>query len=89
MSTPDRFATHFGGLSDPITGAFSIAPDDASDITTVTRGIVLGTAGDLAVVFKDGSTITLPGLNAGVIYPIRITRVLATGTTATGIVGLH
>ena len=32
--------------------------------------------------------VTLPALSPGVLYPIRIARVLATGTTATGIKGL-
>jgi hypothetical protein len=54
----------------------------------VTRAIILGAAGDVAVVLKNGDSITLPALAAGVIYPVRVSRVLATGTTATGLKGL-
>ena len=49
---------------------------------------MVASAADLAVVLKSGDAVTLPALSAGVFYPIRITRVLATGTTATGVKGL-
>lgn len=49
---------------------------------------MVGSAGDLAVVLKNGSTLTLPSLEPGVIYPVRVRRVLETGTTAAGIKGL-
>ncbi|MFG6569879.1 MULTISPECIES: hypothetical protein [Sulfitobacter] len=54
----------------------------------MTRGVVVASAGDLAVVLKSGDAATLPALSPGVIYPIRIARVLATGTTATAIKGV-
>nr|WP_231886333.1 hypothetical protein [Sulfitobacter sp. HI0054] len=50
--------------------------------------MMVASVGDLAVVLKSGDAVTLPALSPGVIYPLRIARVLATGTTATGINGL-
>ena len=58
------------------------------DLPQMTRGVMVGSAGDVAVVLKSGDAITLPALSPGVIYPLRIARVLATGTTASGIKGL-
>ena len=88
MPIPDKFSDFTSGLSSPICGGFDITPDDATDLQGMTRAIVLGAAGDVAVVLKNGDTLTLPALTAGVIYPVRVSRVLATGTTATGLKGL-
>lgn len=88
MPILDSFQDHHDGLTGPICGGFDIAPDDGADLAQMTRGVMVATAGDMAVILKNGDAITLPGLTPGVIYPIRIARVLATGTTATGIKGL-
>lgn len=88
MPITDPFATHVDSLTGPVTGGFDITPDDGADLASVTRGLMVSAAGDVAVTFRDGSTVTLPGLSPGVIYPLRVTRVLASGTTATGVKGL-
>lgn len=88
MPISDKFSEYTSGLSSPICGGFDITPDDAADVTTLTRAIILKTAGDVAVILKNGDAITLPALAAGVIYPVRVVRVLTTGTTATGLKGL-
>ena len=88
MTILDTFGDFTPGLSSPICGGFDIVPDDVVDLPTVTRAIVLVSGGDVSVVLKNGDAITLPGLTAGVIYPVRVSRVLVTGTTATGLKGL-
>ncbi|TNF19041.1 MAG: hypothetical protein EP318_16385 [Rhodobacteraceae bacterium] len=88
MPITDPFATHVDSLTGPVTGGFDITPDDAADLASVTRALMVSAAGDLAVTFRDGSSVTLPGLAPGVIYPLRVRRVLATGSTATGVKGL-
>ncbi|MDE1131271.1 MAG: hypothetical protein OSA49_06875 [Ascidiaceihabitans sp.] len=88
MTILDTFGDFTPGLSSPICGGFDIAPDDVVDLPNVTRAIVLASGGDVSVVLKNGDAITLPGLTAGVIYPVRVSRVLVTGTTATGLKGL-
>lgn len=88
MTISDTFGDFTPGLSSPVCGGFDIVPDDAVDIQNLTRAIVLTSGGDVSVVLKGGDTITLPALTAGVIYPVRVSRVLAAGTTASGINGL-
>ena len=88
MPIADKFSEYTSGLSSPIFGGFDITPDDATDLVSLTRAIILEGAGDVAVILKNGDAITLPALAAGVIYPVRVARVLSTGTTATGLKGL-
>ena len=84
----DKFQDHQNGLTGPICGGFDITPNYANDLAQTTRGVMVSSVGDMAVVLKDGDAITLPGLTPGVIYPIWIAKVLATGATAAGIKGL-
>ncbi len=88
MPILDDFRDTQVGLTSPVQGGFDITPNDTADLTRVTRGLMVAATGDVAVVLRSGDTLTLPGLTPGAIYPVRITRVLATGTTATGIKGL-
>jgi hypothetical protein len=88
MPTIDNFHDYSAGLTGPICGGFDILPDDAADIAQVTRAIMVSEVGSVSAVLKSGDVVTLPNLMAGVVYPFRIARVLATGTTATGIKGL-
>ncbi len=84
----DRFK-NAPGLASPAAWAFDIGADDNADLPTVTRGLYVGTAGDVTVLFRNDDTpVTLRGLVAGMIYPIRIKRVYATGLTAGNLVGL-
>lgn len=88
MPIIDQFQDHQNGLTGPICGGFDVTPDDANDLAQMTRSVMVSSAGDVAVVLKDGDPITLPGLAPGVINLVRVARVLATGTTAAGIKGL-
>jgi hypothetical protein len=69
--------------------AAAITPNDTTDLARVTRGIYVATTGALKVDMADSSTVTFTGLAAGVIHPIAAKRVYATGTGATGIVGVY
>jgi hypothetical protein len=89
MPIQDHFASYAPALTDPITGGFAITPHDANDLGTMPRAIMVTGAGAVTAILKDGMTITLPGLAPGALYPVRTARILATGTTATGIVGLY
>ncbi len=86
---PDLFAGNQPGLTSPLIGAFVITPDDGADLPQVTRQIrVLGSAGNLTAVWADGNTRTIPVL-ANDVLDWRVSRVLATGTTATGLWGFY
>jgi hypothetical protein len=53
-----------------------------------TRGIYVGTAGDLKVRFyRNAASVTLTALPAG-LYPFQCDKVIKTGTTAAAIVGV-
>jgi hypothetical protein len=70
--------------------AVTITPDDNTDLAEIpTTGIYIGGNGNIKVDMLDGTATTFVGLKAGVVYPFKITRVYATGTTATNIVVLY
>lgn len=83
----DRFSGNTGQTS-PIIDGFAITPDDATEVQEVTRAIMVSTMGNVTCTLKGGSSVTLTSLVPGVIYPLRISQVWSTGTTASGIVGL-
>lgn len=67
----------------------AITPNDSTDLTKPTRGILVGTEGNLRIHDLKGNAITLPNLAAGIIHPIQAKRVLATSTTASNIIGVN
>jgi predicted deacylase len=85
-------AQPFEGRSPDASGALrraeTITPDDGQHLNFETRAIYVSDGGDLAFVSANGETVTLGGLLGGVIYPIAAHRVLANGTTASGLVAL-
>ncbi len=84
----DRFDKHAAGLMTPGEDGFAITPNDGADLTRVPRSIYVGGAGNIALVTAKGTTLTFVGLGAGQVLPMRANRVLATGTTATNLIGL-
>ena len=82
----DKFASAQTGLSSPITGSVAITPSDSTDLAITTRGILVDVAGNVKVTFVDDTTDTV-NLAASMWHGMRVKRVWATGTTATGIHG--
>jgi len=72
-----------------------ITPSDSVDLPSgsgngrISRAIQVTGAGNVAVNLIGGGTATLTGLTAGQRVVVAATRVLATGTTATGIAALY
>lgn len=85
----DDFESYTTSLTSPARDADAIVPNDTADLSAVTRAIYVGSAGHLQVQMASGQTITFENVLAGVVYPIRAARVLATGTTAAGLVALQ
>ena len=83
----DQFKNHTPGLESPASRLFEIVPNDTSPLALVTRAISVDAAGYLQVVMASGDTGRI-FVAAGVPFPLRVAQVMATGTTATGIVGL-
>ena len=68
--------------------AVNVTPSDATVLAPTWGGLFVGGAGNVAVVTEEGTTLTFTGVLAGSVLPIVVTRVRATGTTATNIVGM-
>lgn len=82
----DAFALHQSGLTSPASRAAAVTPNDAADLVAHARSLWVGGLGNLAVVTVGGDTETFPNVSG--LFPVRVKRVLATGTTATGIVAV-
>ncbi len=81
----DLFDTN--STSSPARLALPITPNDATDFQYVGKGIYVGGAGDIVVIMANSTTpVTFRSTATGSILPIRVSRVLATGTTATNLV---
>lgn len=85
----DTYASHASGLDSPGAHAFAVTPDDEADLPFVTRGIYVGGTGALHVTMLGGEEATFVALAAGVIHPIRASRIWADGTAATAILGIY
>jgi hypothetical protein len=68
--------------------AFAITPHDTNSLTTHTRALYVGGAGNLvATLVGDTVAVTFTSLQAGY-HPLRVKKVASTGTTCSAIVGL-
>jgi len=65
-----------------------VTPHDTNNLTHVTRGIYVGTTGNVRLLSDDGLDVVFHNLAAGVIHPLSAVRVFATNTTATDIVAV-
>lgn len=80
------------GYSSAVWGAtklVAITPSDTTNLSGAARGFLVGVGGDVVAVDVYGNAVTLKNLISGVIYPIQITRINATNTTATDLVALY
>lgn len=75
--------------TDPAQGALTITPDDDTDLIQQTTGIYVGVSGNVAVITSRGESVIFLNAAQGSILPVQATRVLDTGTTATGLLGLY
>lgn len=80
MTSPTDVSSAKGGLAvTPGTGELPGGP---------TRGLWVGGAGNLDVVFENGTAATISGVGAGTLLPISVRKVLAS-STATLILALY
>lgn len=94
MPAVDVFATRYqpqASLSMPPENAGAIVPNDSNDLPVVTRAIYVGVTGDITVHMvgaAPGSNVLLKNAQAGSMLPVRVDRVLQTGTNATNLIAL-
>lgn len=77
--------------------ALTVTPNDSVDLVPPsgparpTRGLIIGGAGNLKVTMADGSVVTIavPAAVIGFIQNLAVTRIWATGSTATAITALY
>lgn len=70
-------------LTSPGQHAALVSPSDSADFANVSRALWVGTAGDIKITTQGGETLVWPSVTVGW-HPMRLTRIWATGTTATG-----
>lgn len=84
----DEFAGHAVGLTSPASQAESISPSDSTELAHATRGLYVGQTGNVRAKTVTGEIVMFANMQGGLLYPVRIVQVMATGTTATDLVGL-
>lgn len=93
MAATNFFADEPVNYLAPALDAEAVTPSDGTDLVAVSRALWIGGAGTLTVVMagskgNPGATILISGISAGTLLPLAVSRVKATGTTATLIVAL-
>lgn len=83
----DPFDSHSQSLESPATILVPVTPDDATDLSTPSRALNAAGSGYVRVTTTGGTTATL-FIAAGIGFPVRATRVWASGTTATGLTAM-
>jgi hypothetical protein len=66
----------------------ALTPSDSMEIPG-SRGLWVGTGGDVRVTMVSEQVLTFEAVPSGFLLPIQVTRVWATGTTASGIIALY
>lgn len=82
-----------GSPIDPSYKFAAVTPSDTALLTyggdpSITKGIYVGGAGNIACKNDLGATVVFTGLVVGALYPISTEQILSTSTTATNIVAL-
>ena len=88
----NNFAQTDPAINAPYNRAVTITPSDSVDLTEIPRALNIhaATASTPVKVIMQGDTtaVTLQ-LQTGFIYPLRVSRVYATGTSATSVIALY
>lgn len=70
-----------------VRGGYPVVPSDSVNLVQgACNALYVGGAGDIAILDEMGQTVTYTGVAAGLWFPVKAVRVLAAGTTATGLV---
>lgn len=72
----------------PADDFIAVTPSDSTDLAFVARAIYVGGTGNLTVISPTGQSTLFANIAEGMIHPIRCNRIMATGTTATGLVAI-
>ena len=82
--TTNPFKTRASGLAGPARDAAPVAPSDTTDLPDAAIGLYVETGGAVVMTTVRGATRTIQVADFSIL-PVGVTRVHATGTTASGI----
>jgi hypothetical protein len=89
MSGIDNLQNLSDSIEFPAVRLRAVTPNDTTPLVFVCKALYVGTGGNVAIMAsEDTAAVTLTNVQSGSIIPVRARRVMATGTTATGIVAL-
>jgi len=80
----DPLATRAASMSGPATDIIPVAPNDLTDFDELAMSLFIEVGGALRVVTRRGETRELL-VEDQTLLPVAVRRVMATGTTASGI----
>ena len=80
----DPLATRAASTSGPATDIVPVIPDDTTDLNEVAMALFIETGGTLRIVTRRGETRDVE-VDDQLLLPVAVRRVMATGTTATGV----
>lgn len=87
----DKFDSYSPSLTAPASSGSPVSPSDTASLPTHSRAIFVGTGGSLALELvgsSEGEVLTLQNVQAGMVYPLRVRKIRASGTTASGLICL-
>jgi hypothetical protein len=84
----DKFSDSVDSLSAPAREAFPVVPHDNNELSQLPKALLISGAGTIKLQAADSQADVTITVAAGQQIDIRARFVRATGTTATGIIGL-
>lgn len=72
----------------PSADAFPVVPSDVTPFAVACRWLYVGGNGDVTAITAKGTTVVFKNVQIGELLPIGLQQVMATGTTATLMLGL-
>lgn len=85
--TKDNFKSFPPHLETPAENAFAVTIGENMEYAT--RAIYVGVGGDINIQTVHNDEVLLKNVLTGQILPIRVKKILSSGTTATDIVGFY
>lgn len=68
--------------------AYAVTPSDSAALKPSAQAFYVGGTGNVTVEMRSGNTVTFAGVPAGEVIHAYVTKIFATGTSATSIVAL-
>jgi len=79
----------YTGPTSSAAGGSVVVPSDTIALPRITRGVYVGGTGNVTVVMADDSMLQFVAVPAGVVLPVRVKRINATGTSAVNMIALY